>query len=160
MTTDVALKWSASTTLSRALTFYLQFAASNLCRHLYASAVQLGLRLTMMLHLSLYVRLVSAVFTLCFSGSRARSGATGTARPSAVRRQAQDVGAAHRGVLPALEEQHQGVSGWSYMRTCSARVNSSRDGSIKTVIALAASQEQSWRPRSENEEPLIFGRRL
>lgn len=43
------------------------------------------------------------------SGGGARPDTAGAARPPEVRGQAQDAGTADRGVLPATEEQYQGV---------------------------------------------------
>ena len=45
-----------------------------------------------------------------FSGGGTRSDPAGATRAAEVRRQAQDAGAAHRRVLPAPEEQHQGAN--------------------------------------------------
>lgn len=49
------------------------------------------------------------VFFVFFSGGGARSDSAGATRAAEVRRKAQDAGAADRGVLPAPQEQYQGM---------------------------------------------------
>lgn len=51
----------------------------------------------------------SLFFSCDSSGGGARPDTAGAARPPEIRRQAQDASTADRGVLPATEEQHQGV---------------------------------------------------